>query len=194
MPLAATVLPKAGLSPRSSSASLAYSVALEATIEISDVYDELHALAARKFRGQRGNHTLQATALVHEAWLRIADRDDSEFNDHTHFMAVAAKAMRHVLVDHARRIGALKRGGEQHRVTLQTGDGAGRLAPPTDVLDLEHALGQLEQLEGRLAQVVEFKFFAGMTIPEIAGALGVSEMTVSNDWRRARIWLTRELE
>lgn len=124
--------------------------------------------------------------------MRIADREDDDFNDRTHFLAVAAKAMRHVLVDHARRIAALKRGGDRQRVTLHSGDGRG--APPTDVLDLERALGQLEQREARLARVVEFKFFAGMTIPEIAGALGVSEMTVSSDWRRARIWLTRELE
>lgn len=164
-----------------------------APIEINDVYDELHALAARKFRGQRKNHTLQATALVHEAWMRIADKQDDAFNDRTHFLAVAARAMRHVLVDHARKVGAVKRGGDQHRVTLHTSDGSSGQATPVDVLDLERALEQLEQQEARLARVVEYKFYAGMTIPEIATALGVSEMTVSTDWRRARIWLTREL-
>ncbi len=166
----------------------------DAPIDISSVYDDLHALAADRFRGQHQCHTLQATALVHEAWLRIADRDDGSFNDRTHFLAVAARAMRHVLVDHARRVGANKRGGDRQRVTLQTGDGGAAPMPPSDMLDLEQALLALEKQDLRLARLIEYKFFAGMTIAEIAEALEVSEMTVSNDWRRARIWLTRELD
>jgi len=161
--------------------------------DVSSVYDELRALAARQLRGQPAGHTLQATALVHEAWMRLAHRDPSAYSDRSHFFALAAKAMRHVLVDHARRVRARKRGGEQQRVTLVTGDGSARSGPPTDVLDLDRALGRLERESGRQARVVELRFFGGLSIPEVADALGVSHMTVSNDWRRARVWLAREL-
>lgn len=126
--------------------------------------------------------------------MRIADRDDSSFRDRSHFMAVAARAMRHVLVDHARRVTADKRGGDWQRVTLHTGDGRAEPVSPIDMLDLEQALVALEKDDPRLARVVELKYFAGLTISEIASALDVSEMTVSNDWRRARIRLSRELD
>ena len=162
-------------------------------VRMSAVYGELHALAAAQLRAQRVHHTLQPTALVHEAWLRIAGTDEAP-TEKAHFVAVAATAMRHALVDHARRLSAAKRGGEDaHRVTLLSGDGPETGPPPPDVIDLDRALTRLAEGEPRLARVVELKFFGGLTIPEIAEALDVSHMTVSNDWRRARIWLAREL-
>jgi len=160
--------------------------------DAQDVYAELKVIAEREFRREPIDHTLQATALVNEAWLRLAGRPGG-YESRSHFLGAAAKAMRHVLVDHARRRHALKRGGALDRVTLVTGDGQEIDAAPADVLDLDQALVRLEQEEPRLATVVELKFFAGSTIEEIAEATGVSHMTVSNDWRRARIWLAREL-
>jgi RNA polymerase sigma-70 factor (ECF subfamily) len=162
-------------------------------LAVSRIYDQLHALAEAQFRGQKGHHTLQPTALVHEAWMRLADRDTDSWKDKGHFLSSAARVMRHVLVDHARKVRASKRGGELQRVTLLTGDGAGGARAETDVLDLDQALERLGQEDDRLARVVELRFFAGLPIPEVAEALGVSHMTVSNDWRRARVWLAREL-
>ena len=161
----------------------------------SQIYAELHAIAEREFRGQRANHTLQATALVHEAWMRLADREPDSFADRSHFLAAAAKVMRHVLVDHARRVRAAKRGGAAQRVTLLSSDGVdpSSATSGTDVLDLDAALTRLEAQDERLARVVELRFFAGLPIPEVAEALSVSHMTVSSDWRRARVWLAREL-
>ncbi|MHC5211233.1 MAG: ECF-type sigma factor [Planctomycetota bacterium] len=159
---------------------------------IDDVYAALHEIAEREFRREPAGHTLQPTALVNEAWLRVADRPGG-YESRSHFLGVAAKAMRHVLVDHARRRRAAKRGGDAERVTLLTGDGGEADAPTLDVLDLDEALARLERTDERLACVVELKFFAGLTIEEVAEALGVSHMTVSTDWRRARVWLAREL-
>jgi RNA polymerase sigma factor (TIGR02999 family) len=153
---------------------------------------ELRAIAEREFRREPASHTLQATALVNEAWLRVAGKQGG-FQSRSHFLGYAAQAMRHVLVDHARRRQAAKRGGELERVTLVTGDGREPAQSPADVLDLDDALARLKQEHPRLAQVVELRFFAGATIEEVAEALGVSHMTVSDDWRRARIWLAREL-
>jgi len=156
----------------------------------SQLYDELHAIAEREFRGQGDGHTLQATALVAEAWMRLKDRDD--FSSRSHVLGAAAKAMRHVLVDHARRRAALKRGGDLDRVTLVSGDG-GASDGDLDVLDLDGALTRLAEVAPRQARVVELKFFGGLTIPEVAEVLEVSHMTVSSDWRKARVWLAREL-
>jgi RNA polymerase sigma-70 factor, ECF subfamily len=156
------------------------------------VYAELKAIAEREFRRERASHTLQPTALVNEAWLRIAAKPGG-FESRSHFLGYAAQAMRHVLVDHARRSAAAKRGGELERVTLVTGDGREPAASPADVLDLDDALGRLKQEQPRLARVVELRYFGGATIEETAEVLGVSHMTVSEDWRRARVWLAREL-
>lgn len=156
------------------------------------VYAELKAIADREFRRQPAGHTLQATALVNEAWLRVASKPGG-FQGRTHFLGYAAQAMRHVLVDHARRRHAAKRGGEQQRVTLVTGDGREPAEAPADVLDLDAALEKLAQQQPRMARVIELRFFAGATIEEIAADLGVSHMTVSEDWRKARVWLAREL-
>jgi len=160
--------------------------------ESDPAYEELRVIAEREFRRERAHHTLQVTALVNEAWLRMAGKQD-KFQSRAHFLGYAAQAMRHVLVDHARRQRADKRGGEAARITLVTGDGREPAESPADVLDLHESLARLREVQPRQAQVVELRFFAGATIEEIAEALGVSHMTVSEDWRRARVWLAREL-
>lgn len=162
----------------------------DAVPAIEEVYGELRAIAASKLRGD-GAHTLQATAVVNEAWIRLA-RGDASWQTRSHFLATAAKAMRHVLVDHARGKRAAKRGGaEAHRVTLVSSAAVGE--PELDVLDLDRALERMGAEHERAARVVELKFFGGLTIEEIAETLGVSHMTVSSDWRRARVWLSKEL-
>lgn len=160
------------------------------------LYSELRSLAGSFFRGQAAAHTLQPTALVHEAWMRLADRDGSEVNDRSHFLALAATAMRHILVDHARAKSAAKRGGDRERVMVESQWGG--LEPaggsdPADVVALDDALSRLAELDPRQAKIVEMRVFAGMTVDETAEALGVSPRTVDLDWRMARAWLSREL-
>jgi len=153
------------------------------------VYGELRALAASYFRG-RGANTLQPTALVNEAFLRLA-KHDGEIKDRAHFFAVAATAMRQILTDRARRRRALKRGGpEKERVTL-----SGIAAPDggIDLLVLDDLLSRLAALDERQARLVELRFFAGLTEDEAAESLGVSLRTVQKDWRKARAWLLAEL-
>lgn len=152
------------------------------------VYDELRALAGSQLRRERPDHTLHATALVHEAYLKLSG-GSLDVADRSHFMAVAARAMRQVLVDHARRRSALKRGGDLHFTTLGDGDASVELRA-TELLALDEAL---EGLEERQRQVVEMRFFAAMEEAEIAAALDVSERTVRRDWVKARAWLYRVL-
>jgi RNA polymerase sigma factor (TIGR02999 family) len=142
-------------------------------------------------RRERPDHTLQPTALVHEAFLRMAGRTPLSVQDRTHFLRAASQAMRRVLVDHARARNAQKRGAALH-VTL---DEAVAGAPQTavDMLALDDALDRLGAAEPRWAQVVELRYFAGLEIPEVAAALGVSPATVKRDWQFARAWLSREL-
>lgn len=161
------------------------------------VYGELRALAQHYMRQQRPGHTLQATALVNEAFLRLARVDPLAFNDRAHFMAVAAKAMRQILINHAETKGAAKRGGgdaPRERVHLDT---ASSLADDgldaADVLAINNALNRLEALDARKANVVEAKLFGGLTHQEIADALGISLTTVESDWRMAKAWLAKEL-
>ena len=161
------------------------------------VYGELRALAQHYMRQQRPGHTLQATALVNEAFLRLARVDPLAFNDRAHFMAVAAKAMRQILINHAETNGAAKRGGgdaPRERVHLDT---AASLADDgldtADVLAINNALNRLEALDARKANVVEAKLFGGLTHQEIADALGISLTTVESDWRMAKAWLAKEL-
>lgn len=157
-------------------------------MELSEtIYAHLRALAGRYLQ-ERPGHTLQPTALVNEAYLRLDDATLAALESRDHFMAVAARVMRHVLVDHARAKGAAKRGGGAVRTTLSNlavdgQDGA------LDVLALDDALTALAQRDARHAQVVELKFFVGMTSPEIARALDVSVATVERDWKKARAWL-----
>ena len=156
------------------------------------LHGELVRLATAQMRRQRRDHTLQPTALVNEAYLRLFAGDAPSFRDRSHFMAAAARAMRSVLVDMARRRAADKRGGDCVRVTLQPetpgDDDAGH-----DVLAVHDALGRLEAIDERWAQVVEMRFFGGLSVEETAASLGVSQPTVHRIWNRARAWLYREL-
>ncbi len=157
---------------------------------IDQVYAPLRALAGRCFRDQPAGQTLQPTALVHEVFLRMADKDEAVARDRAHFLAVCATVMRGILVDHARRRRAAKRGGAMRRVTLSS---AASDMQECDALDLEGVLTRLAALSERQARVVEYRFFAGMTIPEVACALGVSERTVNDDWTMARAWISARL-
>ncbi len=156
------------------------------------VYAELRYLAVACLRGQRSSHTLQPTALVHEAYLKLVDQNEAAWNDRAHFCAVAARAMRQVLIDHARGRSAAKRGGGWRRVTLEAAtDGAG--ASPLDLLALDEALDQLGAVDERQARIVELRFFAGLTIDEVAEVLDLSPRTVDLDWKMAKAWLSRAL-
>jgi len=158
------------------------------------VYAELRRQAARALRREGEGHTLQATALVHEAWLRLDGQHDARWESRTQFLAVAAQMMRRVLVDHARARRALKRGGAGTQVTLGDADHAVASSDDVDVLALDEALARLATIDPRKARLVELRYFAGMSIPEAATALGVSLATVGREWAVARMWLRRELE
>jgi len=156
--------------------------------------DELRRIAAAHMRRERADHTLQPTALVHEAFLRMADQEAADWQDRAHFLAVAALAMRQVLVDHARRRGAGKRGGGRARVTMtvepageDTSDGQ------VDLLDLDEKLETLRGLYERPARVVELRFFGGLSFEEAGHVLGLSPRTVQADWHFASSWLRRAL-
>lgn len=156
------------------------------------VYGELKAIAAEMFRDQPADHTLNATALVHEAFLRLVHAPAGDFNNRAHFFAVAAKAMRTHLIDHARKREAKKRGSGWDRITL-SGLSDALQGRPLDFLALDEALTRLSHLHARQAQVVEMRFFGGLSIAEAAEVLNVSDATVKNDWAMARAWLACEL-
>ena len=156
------------------------------------VYDELRRLARAQLRDQRAGHTLDTTALVHEAYLKLVDQRRIKSEGRGQFFSLAAKAMRSVLVDHARRKAAKKRGGTWHQVTLDEQLGA----QPTisfEVLILHEALEKLAGKDERMAQVVEMRVFAGLTARDVAEVLGVSKRTVDNDWKVARAWLSDQM-
>ena len=158
---------------------------------LPQVYDELRRLARYQMRDQKG-HTLAATALVHEAYLKLAAHGGDEWQDRAHFFAVAARAMRQILVDSARRKAAEKRGGSLQHTTL--GDAADRQDLSTEeVLALDEALSRLGELDERLARLIEVRFFAGLTEKEAATVLDVPKRTLQRDWARARAWLYKEL-
>ena len=163
--------------------------ALDALIPL--VYDEMRRLARRYMRGQRPGHTLQTTALVNEAYMRLVDSDQVRWQNRAHFFAVSAQVMRRILVDFARARNNLKRGGG-NRVTF---DEAVELVPgrPTDLVALDDALTALAELSARQSQIVELRYFGGLTEGETAEVLGVSERTVRREWSLARAWLFREL-
>jgi RNA polymerase sigma-70 factor, ECF subfamily len=156
------------------------------------VYDELRRVARRRLRGESPGHALQATALVHEVYLRLVDVDRMTLTSRAHFFGVAATLMRQILVDHARRQHADKRGG---RATMVSLDGVSPAALPlsVDVLALDQALGALSVIDDRQCRVVELRFFAGLNIDETAEALGVSPTTVEREWALAKAWLYRQL-
>jgi RNA polymerase sigma factor (TIGR02999 family) len=153
---------------------------------------ELRRVARLALRRERGNHTLQATALVNEAWLRLEGERRMQWHDRGHFFAVAAQIMRFILVDYARRRRAEKRGGDVRRVTLSDALGLAD-ASGAGLLDIDDALSRLEQLDERKAKVATLRLFAGATVDETAQALAISGITVMRDWRFARAWLQREL-
>lgn len=157
------------------------------------IYGELRAQAARYLQGERPGHTLQPTALVHEAYLSLVDIDRISWQGRTHFFAMAARQMRRVLIDHARAASAQKRGARPRKVTLQE-DAALGGEIQWEMLVLDRALEKLAKLNARQARVAELRIFSGMLVREVAPELGVSERTVKQDWRFAKAWLARELE
>lgn len=166
---------------------------LEASNELFElVYDELKVLAHAQFKGMNHHQTLHTTALVHEAYLKLFDQDQLNLENRVHFFALSAKVMRQILVDYYRKQSAKKRGGPGRDKTLDEGRIADK-NPPEELLDLDLALTKLNKLNDRLCTVVECKFFASMKEEEIALSLGVTDRTVRNDWRKARMWLSREL-
>jgi RNA polymerase sigma factor (TIGR02999 family) len=158
---------------------------------VAATYDELRTLASRVLRRERRGHTLQTTALVHEAYLRLAKARGSAFASREHFFALAARTLRRVLVDHARARAARKRRGDSERISVETGIDAG---PSLDLVALDEALERLERVGPRQARVVDLRFFGGMSVEETARSLGVSPATVKRDWELARAWLYREIE
>ncbi|MCB9834209.1 MAG: sigma-70 family RNA polymerase sigma factor [Planctomycetes bacterium] len=154
------------------------------------VYDQLKGVA-RKIAGPGADSaTITPTALVHDAWAKLMSAGKFDFVDRHHFFAVAAVTMRRVLIDASRRRAAEKRGGDLRRVTLAD---VGSAASPVDLVELDEALVDLEQLSARQARVVELRFFAGLSVPEVADCLGLSVATIEADWRLARAWLGRRL-
>ena len=159
------------------------------------IYDELHRQAARAMRRENGEHTLQATALVNEAYLRLIDQRRVQWQNRAQFFGVAAQLMRRILIDHARARHAEKRGGDMKRITLGHADEAvaNDNEDGVDVLALEDALQRLAALDERQARLVELRYFGGLTIEDTAEALGISPATVKREWSTARAWLRREL-
>jgi RNA polymerase sigma factor (TIGR02999 family) len=156
------------------------------------VYAELHRIAGRYVRRERAGHSLQATALVHEAYIRLLKDEDLAFESRAHFLGIAARSMRQILVEHARARDAEKRGGARQRITLDEGAAAGG-AIDVDLLALDEALGRLAALDADHARIVELRFFGGLTNEETAAAMNVSPATVKRAWVIARAWLFREL-
>jgi RNA polymerase sigma-70 factor (ECF subfamily) len=157
------------------------------------VYPELHRIASRHLSLERPGHTLQPTALVNEAYVRLAQRNGTPWNDRTHFFAVAAHVVRAVLVDHARARLAVKRGAGA--VTVELTDASANVqAPPVDLLDLDAALQALEALDAQHGRIVELRYFAGLSIEETAAALNTSESTVKRGWLAAKTFIRRRLD
>jgi len=160
---------------------------------LASLYQELHAMARRQLAGQHGR-TLDATALVHEAYLKVVGRNNAQFDDRAHFFAYAATAMRSVVVDYARQRMAQKRGGDLHRVTDLPEDLAGGMRLDEETLGLDAALTRLANVDPRLAQVVEMRYFAGLSEVEIAAVLERSERSIRRDWQKARLFLLASLQ
>jgi len=157
------------------------------------VYDELRAIAARYLNAEGRPQTLQATALVHEAYLRLVGPSETPWENRAHFFGAAAKAIRRILTDHARQRGRIKRGGGVGRVPFDEALVV-PMAPEVDLEGLDRALTDLAALDPQKARVVELRFFAGLTVEQAALAIGVSPSTVARDWQFARVWLSHQLE
>jgi RNA polymerase sigma factor (TIGR02999 family) len=156
------------------------------------VYAELRKIAAHYLRGERPDHTLQSTALVHEAYVRLTEQKLPEWQNRAHFFAVAAQLMRQILVDHARSHRAAKRGGDVYKVALDDAEEK-PLIKDVDIVALDDALKSLTEMDAQQGRVVELKFFGGLSIEDTAEVLGISASTVKRDWTTARAWLYREL-
>lgn len=158
------------------------------------VYNQLRALAAGAMANERSGHTLQPTALAHEAYMRLVGEQQVAWQDRAHFMAIAARCVRQILINHANARGAAKRGGDAQRVTIADASlPDGSWAEPVDALALEELLGHLAELHERQARVVELRFYGGLSVRDVSHILGVSDRTVENDWRFARAWLCARL-
>jgi RNA polymerase sigma factor (TIGR02999 family) len=157
------------------------------------VHEELRRLAKHYMRGERPGHTLQATALVNEAYMRLIDYREMQWQNRAHFFAVAAQLMRRVLVDHARSRNYAKRGGIQQRLSLSEADQVAD-KPDVDLAALDDALKTLAEMNEQQSRIVELRFFGGLTIEETAEVLGISHATVERDWAVARAWLRREIQ
>ena len=158
----------------------------------ADVYTELRAIAAGYLRRERKNHTLRPTELVHEVYLKLVDQTRVGWQSQAHFLAIAAQAMRRILVDHARRRAATKRGGNRHRIALDD-NLASEFNRDVDVLEVDAALTKLTTLDQRQAHMVELRFFGGLTVDQVAEATGISKRSVEREWTMVRAWLRREL-
>jgi RNA polymerase sigma factor (TIGR02999 family) len=159
---------------------------------LSLVYDELRRIAAAKMAGESAGHTLQPTALVHEAWLRLRESDQEAWKNRAHFFSACAEAMRRILVEHARRKRSLKRGGGAAVVALEE-SALVLAAPPDELLAVHEALHTLEKEDSSAAELVKLRYFVGMTMQETADSLGLSKRTAENLWTYARAWLHREI-
>ncbi len=156
------------------------------------VYDELHRLASRYLAAERSDHTLQATGLVHEAYFRLVDQRQAHWQNRAHFFGIAAQLMRRILVDHARRRHAAKRGDGAQTLSLE--EAADQIpVEPLDILELDRLLDRLAALDPQQGRIVELRFFGGLTVEETAEVLGVSPATVKRGWAVARAWLYREM-
>jgi RNA polymerase sigma factor (TIGR02999 family) len=157
------------------------------------VYDELRRVAQKNLSGQRGDHTLQATALVHEAYLRLVKRKTANWQGRVHFFALAAQMMRQILVDHARMRNASKRGGGTFTLLLED-DVMGEAGINLDLISLDKAMKSLASLDARQSQIVELRFFGGLSIEEAARVVDISPATAKRDWATARVWLHHAME
>ena len=156
------------------------------------IYDELRVLARRYMKRERSNHTLQTTALVNEAYLRLLGQQQADWQNRAHFFAVAARVMRHLLVDHARSRRYARRGGSALRITLDETVAASP-EESVDLLALNEALGRLNTMDERMCRIVELRYFSGLSVEETAEVLGVSAITIKREWLKAKAWLYREL-
>lgn len=158
------------------------------------VYDELHKQAARYLRRERVDHTLQTTALIHEAFLKLVGQRDADWESRNHFFAIAAQAMRRILIDHARAKHQEKRGGPELTLALEDVEiPSGETEQNVDLLALDEALRRLSKIDEQQVRIVELRYFGGLSLEETAAALGVSRATVVRDWSVAKTWLRREL-
>jgi len=160
---------------------------------LSLVYDELRKIAGQYLKKEKSDHTLQPTALVHEAYMKLIDISDISWNDRAHFFAVSANIMRHILVDHARAKLAEKRGGDAQHISLEDADS---LSSETDIdlLAVDEALNELAKFDEQQSRIVELRFFGGLTIEETAHVAGISPATVKREWAMAKAWLHRKLK